>query len=163
MDNLKTWINFSPIGVIHSKYNKIEGTPIQPNSENNTTEIEIFKTYEDGLLDLDGFSHIILIYYFNRIQKTTLRVVPFMDTVEHGVFATRAPSRPNRIGLSILKIIKIENNIITVENGDIVNQTPVLDIKPYVPAFDSITTNQIGWLNDNVQMHKIVKDDGRFK
>ena len=137
--------------------------PIQPagDAEIKAT-VEVFPEYRDGLADLDGFSHIILLYHLHRSERYKLRVVPFMDTAERGLFATRAPNRPNPIGLSIVQLDKIENGILHIQNIDIVDGTPLLDIKPYVPEFDHQPDIRTGWLE---QVRKSVSDrrsDDRF-
>ena len=156
-------IIYHPIGIIHSPFLKPEGTPIQASASKGILgTIEIFREYVDGLKDLTGFSHIILIYHFHLAGKFSLLVKPFMDDELHGVFATRAPSRPNSIGISIVRLIKIENNIIHIQDMDILHETPLLDIKPYVPEFDIRTIDKTGWLTKNVQKLSSIKDDGRF-
>ncbi len=155
-------ITYKPIGKVKSIYKQPAGTPIQPNNGVQPGEIEIYPEFQDGLMDLDGFSHVILLYHFHLLKNTSLKVIPFMDTTEHGIFATRSPARPNKIGLPVLKIVKIEHNIITVEGIDIVNNTPVLDIKPYVPQFDTPELSEIGWLENNYMKQKDMKDDERF-
>ena len=125
-------------------------------------KVEIFPEYVEGLDDLEGFSHIILIYHFHLAKKTQLKVRPYMDAKVHGVFATRAPSRPNPIGISIVRLIKIEKNVLYVRDIDILDGTPLLDIKPYVPEFDIRTVDKIGWLEKNVNKLSSSKDDGRF-
>ncbi|MCD6246414.1 tRNA (N6-threonylcarbamoyladenosine(37)-N6)-methyltransferase TrmO [candidate division WOR-3 bacterium] len=158
-------ICYKPIGVIHSPFKKIEGTPIQPLAENAKDikgKVEVFKEYEDGLKDIEGFSHIILIYHFNRVKKGKLIVKPYMDEENHGVFATRAPGRPNPIGISIVKLIKVEKNILIVENFDILDGTPLLDIKNYVPEFDNRNVKKVGWLEKNIVKLDDARDDGRF-
>jgi tRNA-Thr(GGU) m(6)t(6)A37 methyltransferase TsaA len=112
---------------------------------------------------LAGFSHIILLYHFHRVRQARLTVVPFMDDEPRGVFATRAPSRPNPIGLSIVRLLGIEGNLLQIENVDIVDGTPLLDIKPYVPAFDHNDAERIGWLEATGDRVKEQKSDGRFK
>jgi tRNA-Thr(GGU) m(6)t(6)A37 methyltransferase TsaA len=114
------------------------------------------------LKDLEGFSHLILIYHFHLSKKYDLVLPPFMDTVPHGVFSTRAPSRPKPIGLSVVKLVKIDRNILYIKNVDIVDGTPLLDIKPYVPEFDSFKKSKIGWLSQNLHKLKQSRDDGRF-
>ena len=156
-------IYYKAIGIIHSPFKKPGGTSIQPNNNENRATIEVFPEYAEGLMDLDGFSHIILLYHFHLLNKTELMVTPFMDTTPHGVFATRSPARPNKIGLSVLELKKIDKNILTVSGIDVVDGTPVLDIKPYVPHFDSIDTQRIGWLRNNVHKQKNMRDDERFK
>lgn len=156
-------ISFKPIGMIHSAHKKPEGTPIQFGKSNNSPgEIEIFPEFTEGLSDLDGFSHIMLFYHFHLIKETKLTVKPFMDDFEHGIFATRSPARPNPIGFSVVRIIEIKNSRILVEGLDMIDGTPLLDIKPYVTKFDAIEVQKIGWLENNVHKHTSVKDDGRF-
>ena len=125
--------------------------------------MELFPEYVKGLRDLAGFSHIVLIYHFHLSRPPSLLVRPYMDDVEHGVFATRAPSRPNPIGISVVRLVGIDGNVIHVRDVDIVDGTPLLDIKPYVPAFDVRETERIGWLAANVHKLPEAKDDGRFK
>ena len=156
-------IVYKPIGIIHSPFNEPKGVPIQSTSAKRIRgEVEIFQEYKEGLKDLDGFSHIILIYHFHLTKNFKLEVKPFMDNEFHGVFATRAPARPNPIGISIVHLIKIEDNILYIEDVDIVNGTPLLDVKPYVPQFDIKEVYKIGWLEKNVHKLKNAKDDGRF-
>ena len=157
-------IAIKPIGVVHSPFTEKNGTPIQPGGAKNVVgEIEIFAEYVDGLEDLEGFSHIILVYQFHKLKNVHLRVKPFMDTETHGVFSTRSPGRPNLIGLSVLKLEEIIGNKLIISNVDMLDGTPVIDIKPYVPQFDSVVAERIGWLENNVNKHKVMKDDGRFK
>ena len=156
-------IVYKPIGIIYSPFNEPKGVPIQSTSAKGVKgEVEVFEEYKEGLEDLDGFSHIILIYHFHLTKNFKLKVKPFMDNEFHGVFATRAPARPNPIGISIVRLIKIENNILFIEDVDIVNGTPLLDVKPYVPQFDIKEVGKIGWLEKNVHKLKNLKDDGRF-
>lgn len=159
----QTSITYQPIGIIHSPFNKPEGTPIQPKAAAGVKgSVEIFHEYEEGLKDLDGFSHIILIYHFHRIIKSSLIVTPFMDQIPHGVFATRAPSRPNPIGVSVVKLKSVEKNILYVEIIDVLDGTPLLDIKPYVSDFDYVKYHRKGWLEDNIGKLASSSDDGRF-
>jgi tRNA (adenine37-N6)-methyltransferase len=156
-------IVFTPIGIIHSSFKNPKGTPIQPTGAKESYGIiEVFNEYTEGLTDLDGFSHIFLLYHFHLAKKQSLMVKPFMDDIEHGIFAIRGPSRPNPIGLSIVKLESIENNILKVSGLDILDSTPLLDIKPFVPAFDNYEDVRIGWLKTNVKKATTYKDDGRF-
>jgi tRNA-Thr(GGU) m(6)t(6)A37 methyltransferase TsaA len=151
------------IGVIRSPFTEPKDTPIQPSAASEAMgKAEIFEEYRDGLADLEGFSHIILLYHFHLIKGYRLTVEPFLDSAEHGVFATRAPSRPNRIGLSVVELIGREENILHIKNVDILDGTPLLDIKPYVPEFDSRSSVRLGWLEKNVSRLPDAKDDGRF-
>lgn len=141
-------ITYKPIGMIRSPFKDIKGMPIQPaGAKGGAGAIEIEPEYCDGLSDLHEFSHIILIYHFHRSSGYSLRVKPFMDDELHGVFATRAPKRPNPIGISVVKLVKVEGCNLFIEDVDIVDGTPLLDIKPYVPEFDDIKVERIGWLS----------------
>ena len=157
-------ISYHIIGFIHSPHKSIEGIPIQPvGAKFIKAEIELFNEFREGLKDLDGFSHIIVLYDFHKSKDFKLEVKPFLDNESHGVFATRAPKRPNSIGLSVLKLNKIVNNILYVENVDILDGTPVLDIKPYVSKFDFVDEERNGWLEKNVDRSGIKKSDNRFR
>ena len=142
-------LELKPIGVIHSPWTDTACMPIQPAGAAGVTgRVEVFDDYIDGLADLDGFSHVYLLYHFHRSAPFRLRVVPFMDTQPRGLFATRAPNRPNPIGLSIVRLDSIEHNILHVRGVDILDGTPLLDIKPYVAAFDHQTAVRSGWVDD---------------
>lgn len=157
-------IIYKPIGIIHSPFKDIEGMPIQPSGGKGIDgTIEINQEYIDGLKDIEGFSHIILIYHFHMSKGYSLHVKPFMDDTLRGVFATRSPKRPNPIGMSVVKLKKIENFTIYIENIDILDGTPLLDIKPYVPEFDPLEKLKIGWLSQNINKVYNVKSDDRFK
>lgn len=156
-------IKYKPIGIIHSPFKKPEGVPIQSIvAKGISGKVEIFPEYVNGLKDLEGFSHIILIYHFHLSKKASLKVKPFMDKELRGVFSTRSPSRPNPIGISIVRLIKIEENILHIQDVDIIDETPLLDIKPYVPEFDVRKVNSIGWLEKNIHKLPVSKDNGRF-
>ena len=156
-------IECRPIGVIHSPFKEPRGTPIQPaGAEGIDGEVEVFPEYVEGLKDIESFSHILLIYYFHLSGEVSLRVKPYMDDEAHGVFAMRGPSRPNPVGISIVRLAKVEGNILHVQDVDIVDGTPLLDIKPYVPEFDVRKVERIGWLGKNVHRLSTSKDDGRF-
>ena len=124
--------------------------------------IEILPEYEEGLLDLDGFSHIFLLYQFHLNNSFDLQVVPFLDTKTHGVFATRAPKRPNSIGLSLVKLTSIKKNMLFVEDVDMVNKTPIIDIKPYIPDFDEMENVKTGWYRKELADLKKTRSDDRF-
>ncbi|MCD6229075.1 MAG: tRNA (N6-threonylcarbamoyladenosine(37)-N6)-methyltransferase TrmO [Candidatus Omnitrophica bacterium] len=156
-------IIYKPIGVIYSPFKMPKGTPIQPKSAKGIKgKVVINEEYKEGLKDLEGFSHIILIYHFHLIRSYSLIVKPYMDDNLHGVFATRAPKRPNAIGISVVKLLNIEGNVLEVEDVDIVDGTPLLDIKPYVPDFDIRRVEKIGWLRKVINSLPQKKDDGRF-
>lgn len=156
-------IRYQPIGVIRTPFHRPEGVPIQPAAARGIVgRVELEPAYVDGLEDLDGFSHVILIYHFHKAKEAPLRVKPFLDSTERGVFATRSPARPNAIGVSVVRFLGIEANILYVENVDIVDGTPLLDIKPYVPPFDGADDVRIGWLKNNIRKLDHTRDDGRF-
>ncbi len=157
-------IRYHPIGIIHSPFHDISGMPIQPSGAKGIEgTIEVREDLTDGLRDLDGFSHIIVIYHFHKSQGYALRVTPFLDKTPRGVFATRAPRRPNPIGMSVVELVKIEGNVIHIENVDILDGTPLLDIKPYVPEFDTQRTPRIGWLSKKAGKARKTQSDQRFK
>lgn len=156
-------IIYQPIGIIHSPHKDPKGTPIQPTAaEGIQGWIDVFQEFTEGLKDLNGFSHVILLYHFDRVQKMKLKVKPFLDDKLRGIFATRAPVRPNPIGLSILRLVSIDGARITIEDVDILDGTPLLDIKPYVDKFDVRASEKQGWLDINVGRLPGNMDDGRF-
>ena len=155
---------YKPIGVIHSPFNNLEEMPIQPSSDaSRPGTVEIYPEFVEGLKDLEGFSHIYLIYHLHKVNKSRLVVTPFLDKEPHGIFATRAPSRPNPIGLSLVKIVGLEGNLIHVDQVDVLDGTPLLDIKPYVPEFENVDFVQIGWLEKAKWQIRSRKSDDRFK
>jgi len=157
-------MQINPIGVIHSPYKQIANMPIQPSgARGQIGQIELDPELTEGLADLEGFSHLMVLYHFHQVTKVSLTVTPFLDAAPHGVFATRAPTRPNHIGLSILKLLRIEGNILTVENIDILDGSPLLDIKPYVPKFDLPEEEiQTGWLEESPDDLQATRSDKRF-
>ena len=156
-------IIFEPIGIIRSPFTSLEKMPIQPTSETSSSgTIEIKPEFVDGLKDLEGFSHIYLIYHLHKVRQAKLTVTPFLDKETHGVFATRAPSRPNPIGLSLVKLIRVEENFIYVDDIDILDGTPLLDIKPYIPQFENTSNNRVGWLEKSKEQVKEKQSDERF-
>jgi tRNA-Thr(GGU) m(6)t(6)A37 methyltransferase TsaA len=160
---MKTEIIFRPIGTVHSPFKAPPGTPIQPSAAIDIRgTVDIFPEYQAGLQDLEGFSHLILIYYFHLSQKFSLKVKPFLDDRQRGLFATRAPARPNPIGLSVVRLERIDGSRLYIREVDIVDGTPLLDLKPYVPRFDSRTEATSGWLAENLGRLEGVRDDGRF-
>jgi tRNA-Thr(GGU) m(6)t(6)A37 methyltransferase TsaA len=157
-------IIYSPIGIIRSPYNETEGTPIQTTGAKGVGgTVEILPECVEGLKDLDGFSHIILIYHFHLSKGYSLTVKPFLDDTPRGVFATRAPKRPNSIGFSVVRLVKIEGTTLDIEDVDIVDSTPLLDIKPYVPEFDAKEAERIGWLAGRAEKAAETGADERFK
>ncbi len=156
-------MNINTIGVINTPFKKLEDMPIQPKGAKKTIgKIILNYEYAEGLKDLDGFSHIYLIYFFHEAKRTELSVTPFMDTQPRGVFSTRSPLRPSHIGMSVTQIVSIDDNIVTVKGIDILNDTPLLDIKPYIPQFDSVTDVKTGWLTKDEKDVVEKKSDGRF-
>lgn len=165
MENKIKSVTFNPIGIIHSPFKDLEGMPIQPvGAQGIKGEIHLKKEYEDGLKDLEGFSHIILIYHFHLSKGYTLELEPFLDNKKRGIFATRAPRRPNPIGLSVVRLDKIKGNVIHISNVDIVNDTPLLDIKPYIPYLDRFDDEKLklGWFEDKYEETVNKKSDKRF-
>ncbi len=155
-------IQFVPIGIVHTSFYDVKGMPIQPSrSEGAKGTVEIFDEFAEGLSDLDGFSHIILLYHLHKSEGYRLKVTPFLDDQLRGLFATRAPRRPNPIGLSVVELKGIEKNILSVEGVDILDGTPLLDIKPFVGEFDSRISPRIGWLE--TARRKKMRSDERFK
>jgi tRNA-Thr(GGU) m(6)t(6)A37 methyltransferase TsaA len=157
-------IELNPIGTIHSPYRKLSGMPIQPTGAANVKgTIEVFEEFCEGLKDLDGFSHLILLYHFHQSKGFDLSVVPFLDTETRGLFSTRAPRRPNPVGLSIVQLDKVKDGVLHINNVDILDGTPLLDIKPYVPDFDEQAGVRTGWLDKTSKAVSGKKSDERFK
>jgi len=154
---------FVPIGVIRTPFTRPKGMPIQPSGAKDVRgRVEVLPAYHDGLKDLDGFSHIILLYHFHLSQGYSLTVVPFLDTRPRGLFATRAPRRPNPIGLSVVRLERVEGGVLHVRDVDVLDATPLLDIKPYVPKFDAPTGARSGWLEDAAHAAASRRSDDRF-
>jgi tRNA-Thr(GGU) m(6)t(6)A37 methyltransferase TsaA len=150
------------IGRIRSAFANALGTPIQPRfAGGHTGEAEVFPEYAEGLRDLAGFDRVWLIFWCHRASDARLSVVPYRDTVERGIFATRAPSRPNPIGLSCVRLIRIETNILHLAEVDILDGSPLLDIKPYVPDYDVYPVARTGWIGERGL--DVVAADGRFE
>jgi len=158
-----TEIVFTPIGTVHSPFSDPRDMPIQPVGARGVRgTIELNPACAAGLKDLTGFSRIIVLYHFHRCDGYSLEVVPFLDKTPRGVFATRAPRRPNAIGISILKLVAVRGATLTVEDVDILDGTPVLDIKPYVPAFDAYPDERAGWLTTTSGAASTMRSDNRF-
>jgi tRNA-Thr(GGU) m(6)t(6)A37 methyltransferase TsaA len=155
--------SITPIGIIQTPFDNLKGLPIQPSGAAKVMgTIVMEKEYEQGLNDLDGFSHIILLYHFHESKGYNLMVKPFLDDHKRGLFSTRAPRRPNPIGLSIVRLIKREGNRLTIKGIDVLNGTPLIDIKPYVPGFDTKEVTSIGWLEKSYEKAVSIKSDDRF-
>jgi tRNA-Thr(GGU) m(6)t(6)A37 methyltransferase TsaA len=156
-------ITLKPIGVIHSPFTDPKSMPIQPISENSAAgTVEVFPEFAPGLKDLEGFSHIVLLYHFHRSRTYSLSVIPYLDTEPRGLFATRAPNRPNPIGLSVVRLARIEGSRLQVENIDVLDGTPLLDIKPHVPDFDCAPGARTGWLEKTAAEIRSKTADDRF-
>ena len=139
-------ITIEPIGIIHSPYKKVEDIPCQGYRSKKKGKIEVYKKYEEGLKDVEGFSHLIILYLFHKAKRYALLAKPFLDNKPKGIFAIRGPYRPNHIGLSVVKLLEKKANILKVGNIDVLDGTPLLDIKPYVPRFDVRKNVRYGWL-----------------
>ena len=137
-----------PVGAIHSPFTEPETTPIQPVRSQARGRVEVYPEFAEGLEGLEGFSHIILLYVFDRSQGYSLKVKPFLDDKQHGLFTTRHPRRPNPIGLSIVRLLGREDNWLDIEGVDVLDGTPLLDIKPYVADFDLRTDTRSGWYEE---------------
>ena len=156
-------IIYEPIGTLFSPHKELVGMPIQPTGAQGISgRIEIAPEFQKGLQDLDGFSHLLVIYHFHQVTDFQLEVTPFLDSHKRGVFATRAPRRPNPIGLSVVRLKKIEGTTLHIEDVDILDGTPVLDIKPYIPEFDHPGETQVGWLAANQDRAQSTRADDRF-
>jgi tRNA-Thr(GGU) m(6)t(6)A37 methyltransferase TsaA len=134
-----------PIGVIHSPFTDPDGMPIQASRSKAQGVVELYPEFEAGLADIEGFSHIHLLYALHKSSGYALRVKPFLDDQERGLFATRHPQRPNPLGMSIVRLISRDGNRLGVEGVDVLDQTPLLDIKPYLPEFDVRNHVRSGW------------------
>ncbi len=157
-------IKLEPIGTIHSPYTKLHDMPIQPSAARGVKgQVEVYEKYIPALSDLEGFSHIYLLYHFHLAKSHQLKVIPFLDDQERGLFATRAPKRPNPIGLSVVKLIRVKGHILHVENIDVIDGTPLLDIKPYVHEMEAVKDLRIGWLEKHASKIRSQLSDKRFK
>jgi tRNA-Thr(GGU) m(6)t(6)A37 methyltransferase TsaA len=158
-------IIYHPIGVIHTPFDDVAGMPIQPAGAKDVPGTAVIDPeFSEGLRDLDGFSHLILIYHFHRAGKAVLTVTPFLDNRRRGVFATRAPKRPNPIGLSIVRLLRVAENVLHLADVDVLDGTPLLDVKPYVSAFDHRAGTRAGWLEEtDAERVAAKRADGRFR
>jgi tRNA (adenine37-N6)-methyltransferase len=156
-------VTFTPIGVVRTPFATHEGMPIQTVAAGGVRgRVELDPAYAAGLADLDGFTHLHLITHLHRTGDASLRVTPYLDTSERGVFATRSPKRPNPIGLSLVRLIAVEGAVLHVEELDLLDGTPLLDIKPYVPPFDDRAGARYGWFEQRAQNVHSVRADARF-
>ncbi|MEE4167241.1 MAG: tRNA (N6-threonylcarbamoyladenosine(37)-N6)-methyltransferase TrmO [Desulfocapsaceae bacterium] len=151
------------IGVIRSPFEVLANMPVQPRGAANIKgEVIVDPAYQEGLADLDGFSHIYILYHFHQARRTELKVIPFMDDTLRGVFSTRSPLRPNHIGLSLVELLEVRENRLVVCGIDVLDNTPLLDIKPYIAVFDRVAESRSGWLS--ADEHEVAKkrSDSRF-
>ena len=156
-------IEIPKIGMIHSPFNELENMPIQPVSAQDAEgEVVLEEKFTAGLKDLDGFSHIYLIYHFHKASRMELEVVPYMDIETRGVFATRSPLRTAHIGLSIVELLAVEGNRLKVRGIDVLNETPLLDIKPYILQFDHREGATSGWMKSSQEEVNRKRSDDRF-
>jgi tRNA-Thr(GGU) m(6)t(6)A37 methyltransferase TsaA len=153
---------FRPVGYVRSPFNSVEGMPIQTVVSTELGEIEVLPEFEDGLQGVDGFEFLILITHLHQSPTELLQVKPFLDDGVHGVFATRAPARPNKLGFSIIRLESRKGLVLKFSGNDMLNGTPVLDIKPYVPEFDNRVTQRIGWYSSNMGKLQTTKADNRM-
>lgn len=159
-----TMFTAESIGVVYSPFSEAQGTPIQPFAAGAATGmVEIFEPFAEGLRDLEGFDRIWILYWCHRACAAKLTVVPYRDTSPHGVFATRAPSRPNPIGLSNVCLLGIDGRFLRISQLDILHGTPVLDVKPYVPQYDSYPNQRCGWLDRDGPRRRTRIADDRFE
>lgn len=157
-------ITYRPIGIIHSPFDDVSGMPIQPSAAREVRgRVDIQPRYQPGLKDLDGFSHLILLYHFHQVGEVDLQVTPFLDDQVRGVFSTRAPTRPNPIGISVVRLLGISENHLDIEGVDVLNGTPLLDLKPYVPYFDQPEEVTSGWVEEAKGEIRDKRADDRFR
>jgi tRNA-Thr(GGU) m(6)t(6)A37 methyltransferase TsaA len=156
-------VTYQPIGVVRSPFTALEGMPLQTiAAEGVRGFIEVEPAYAEGLKDLAAFSHLILLTHLHQMSGYSLEVTPYLDDLPHGIFATRSPRRPNPIGLSVVRLIAIHDTTLDIEDVDLLDGTPMLDLKPYVPAFDSRETERIGWFTGRIERVHTTRSDKRF-
>lgn len=163
-DAIAPAIAYRSIGILHSPFTDIAGMPVQPVGALGVEgHVTVHPDFAGGLLDLEGFSHVFLVYHLHRVAGYELVVRPFLDNADHGIFATRSPKRPNPIGLSVLELAGIDGMTVRLRNVDILDGTPVLDIKPYVPHFDVWQAGRVGWFDKRAQKAETYRSDDRFR
>lgn len=156
-------ITMNPIGTIFSPHKDLKNMPIQPKGAKGVEGYALIEeAFLEGLIDLDGFSHVYLIYHFHKAIRVEKKVVPFMDTIERGIYSTRSPLRPNHIGLSIVELVGIEKNKVLFKGIDVLDRTPLLDIKPYIANFDSVEQSRSGWMQGSLEDVKNKRSDNRY-
>jgi tRNA-Thr(GGU) m(6)t(6)A37 methyltransferase TsaA len=155
-------IVYHPIGLVRSRFTETAGMPIQTaGAAHEPGHVELFDAFLPGLRDIEGFEYLILMTHQHQAAQR-LEVVPFLDNQSHGVFATRAPARPNRIGFSIVRLVSVEGRVLRFTGNDMLDGTPLLDIKPYVPRFDVRKTSRIGWFAKNIADLPATRADERM-
>jgi tRNA (adenine37-N6)-methyltransferase len=156
-------VTYRPIGTIRTPFTSVVGMPIQASAAVGVEgRIELDPALAEGLADLDGFSHLILLYHIDRVGERRLKVTPFLDDATHGIFATRSPARPNPIGLSVVRLLGIEGATVRIADVDMLDGTPLLDLKPYVPAFDDRPGAIAGWFEGRLDRLSETASDDRF-
>jgi tRNA-Thr(GGU) m(6)t(6)A37 methyltransferase TsaA len=156
-------VTYQPIGVVRSPFTTLEGMPLQTVAAQGVRgSVEVEPAYAEGLKDLAAFSHLILLTHLHQMSGYSLEATPYLDDQPHGIFATRSPRRPNPIGLSVVRLIAIQDTTLIIEDIDLLDDTPVLDIKPYVPAFDARETERIGWFAGRIERVHTTRSDKRF-
>lgn len=152
-----------PIGVVRSRFTEAVGMPIQTaGAAEEPGRVELYPAFEAGLRDIEGFEFLWLITHLHQVATERLEVLPFLDTESHGVYATRAPARPNRLGLSLVRLLRREGRVLHFEGNDMLDGTPLLDIKPYVPKFDSRETARVGWFGQRLDRLDSTRADDRM-
>ena len=156
-------ITYTPIGYFDTPHKDVQGMPIQPSGARGIKgSISILPEYWPAFADLDGFSHVIVLYHFHAVKGFETTVTPFLDNTAHGLFATRTPKRPNPIGLSVMQLVAVRDGKLELENVDVLHGTPVLDVKPYVPDFDVWSVDRIGWMDGKSSGVATHRSDDRF-
>ena len=163
-DPSRATITCRPLGLVRCRFTDPVGMPIQTvGAPGETGRVELFPEYTAGLRDIEGFEYLILLTHLDRSAHERLEAKPFLDDQTHGVFATRVPTRPNRIGLSIVRLESVQGTVLHFSGNDMLDGTPVLDIKPYVPRFDVRQTERIGWFAKRVDAVAEVRSDDRMQ
>lgn len=161
-DKMGGRVRYSPIGTIHSPFTTEAGMPIQTGFSDAAGTVDLDPEYVEGLRDLEDFSHIILVYHFHRSDGYELLPEPYMEDKPHGVFATRAPRRPNPVGISVVELREVSGSTLHVDGIDVIDGTPLLDVKPFVPAFNGVENVTIGWLEGSIGDETRRRADDRF-
>ena len=156
-------VTYQSIGIIRAPHTSLKGMPIQPPAAKSYTgSIELLPELAEGLTGIEGFSRLILMYRLHKSEGFALTTTPFLDTESHGVFATRVPRRPNQIGFSVVRLLGRSGSVLEIGDVDILDGTPVLDIKPYVPLFDAYPNERYGWFEGKLADIEDARSDERF-